>query len=91
MSQLAALTVDHRMTEAERLDALKDLAELDRVEQMTTVASGWVMLAARDLGVQPPQKLLADRLAVQRAFRGGCVREPTIPMPDAVFRATKTR
>ena len=89
VSRLAALTTDHRMSEAERLDALKDLAELDRVEQMSTVASGWLMSAANDLGVQPPKKVAADRLATQRAFRGACVRSPTIPMPDPAMLATK--
>jgi len=89
VSRLAALTIDHPMSEAERLEALKDLAELDRVEQMTTVASGWLMGAAKDLGVRTPSKIIAERLATQRAFRGACVREPVIPMPDPAVQAKK--
>ena len=81
LPRLAALAYDHRMTDPERIESLRLVAELDRLEQSVTIGAGWLMSAAHEAGVSAPADKLAHAIEVQRAFRGACVREPAILNP----------
>jgi len=79
-SPLAPLAFDRPLTVAERTAFLAHLATAEERERAIVGVSRQMLNSAQQLGLKPPPKALAERLAAERSDRGACVADVKLPL-----------
>ena len=80
-AQLGDLAFDSALTPQDRRASLRALATINYENARMINDAGWLLNEGGALGISMVAKDKAEMLAIQRDFRGACVRE--VPLPKA--------